>query len=263
MKSLFLSRVATVLATASMVAAPLAAGAATTGSFNPGDLVKGSGAAVYYFAPNGKRYVFPNDKTYFTWYKDFAAVRTISDGALSSIPLGGNVTYRPGYKMLKITTDPRTYVIDQGGVLRQITSESLAKTLYGLTWNNQIDDLPDAFFVNYKMGTAIQTASDYNPQNVMTLTTTIAQDKQFDETIATITIGTVANSFVPTTLTIKKGTSVTWTNRDVNVHSVVGNGFNSGDIKPGMSYSKQFNTVGSYDYSDPINPTMQGTINVQ
>lgn len=258
-----LSRAAATLATISMVAAPVAAGAATTSTFTAGDLIKGSGAAVYYFAPNGKRYVFPNDKTYFTWYKDFATVKTIPDGKLSSIPLGGNVTYRPGYKMLKITTDPRTYVVDQGGVLRQVGSESLAKTLYGLNWNNQIDDLPDAFFVNYKLGTAIQTASDYNPQNVMTLTTTISQDKQFDETIATVTIGSVANGFVPTTMTIKKGTAVTFTNRDIVVHSVVGNGFNSGDIKPGESYTKQFNFVGSFDYSDSINPAMQGTINVQ
>ena len=258
-----LSRAAATLATVSMLAAPLAAGAATTGAFNAGDLIKGSGSAVYYFAPNGKRYVFPNDKTYFTWYKDFATVRTITDGKLSAIPLGGNVTYRPGYKMVKITTDPRTYVIDQGGVLRQIGSEQLAKTLYGINWNSQVDDIPDAFFINYRLGTAIQTASDYNPQNVMTLTTTISQDKQFDETIATVTIGSVANGFVPATMTIKKGTTVTFTNRDVVVHSVVGNGFNSGDIKAGDSYTKQFNTVGSFDYKDSINPAMQGTINVQ
>lgn len=260
---LMLSRAAATLATVSMLAAPLAAGAATTGNFNAGELIKGSGSAVYYFASNGKRYVFPNDKTYFTWYKDFATVRSISDGALSSIPLGGNVTYRPGYKMVKITTDPRTYVVDQGGILRQIGSEELAKTLYGLTWNSQVDDIPDAFFTNYRLGTAIQTASDYNPGNVMTLTTTIAQDKQFDETLATITISSVANGFVPASLTIKKGMTVTWTNRDTVVHSVVGSGFNSGDIKPGDSYTKQFNTVGAFDYKDNINPAMQGSINVQ
>ena len=260
---LMLSRAAATLATVSMLAAPLAAGAATTGNFNAGELIKGSGSAVYYFASNGKRYVFPNDKTYFTWYKDFATVRSISDGALSSIPLGGNVTYRPGYKMVKITTDPRTYVVDQGGILRQIGSEELAKTLYGLTWNSQVDDIPDAFFTNYRLGTAIQTASDYNPGNVMTLTTTIAQDKQFDETLATITISSVANGFVPASLTIKKGMTVTWTNRDTVVHSVVGSGFNSGDIKPGDSYTKQFNTVGAFDYKDSINPAMQGSINVQ
>ena len=44
----------------------LPAGAATV---VPGD-DQSSGAAVYYHAQDGKRYVFPNEKTYFTWYAD-------------------------------------------------------------------------------------------------------------------------------------------------------------------------------------------------
>jgi len=42
-------------------AMPMASQAAVTNVFNPGSLIKGSGAAVYYFAENGKRYVFPNE----------------------------------------------------------------------------------------------------------------------------------------------------------------------------------------------------------
>ena len=94
-----------------------------TTSWNAGDLIKGSHSTVYYFGPDGFRYVFPNEKTYFTWYTDFSKVKTISDAHLSAIPLGHtNVTYRPGYKMLKIPSDPRTYVVDQGGVLRHVTT---------------------------------------------------------------------------------------------------------------------------------------------
>jgi len=40
-------------------------------------LIKGTGSAVYYLSSNGKRYVFPTEKTYFTWYSDFANVQTI------------------------------------------------------------------------------------------------------------------------------------------------------------------------------------------
>jgi hypothetical protein len=131
-------------------AAPLMASAATTSAFNSGELIKGSLSTVYYFASNGKRYVFPNEKTYFTWYQDFSNVKQIPDGQLSTIPLGGNVTYRPGRKMVKITTDPRVYVVDQGGVLRHVGSEQLAQTLYGISWKNQIDDVPDGYFTNYR-----------------------------------------------------------------------------------------------------------------
>ncbi len=248
--------------TLAMFAAPLASQAAVTNSFSAGDLIKGSGDTVYYFASNGKRFVFPNSKTYFTWYTNFDGVKTIPDGALSTIPLGGNVTYRPGRKMVKITTDPRTYVVDGTGVLRHVTSEQLAESLYGIAWKNQIDDIPDGFFINYRLGTPIQTVSDYQPANVMTLAPTIAIDKQLDPETVTISIGSVGNGFVPSSITVKKGSTVTWTNRDNHTHNVTGTGLNSGDIAPNMSYSKRYDTVGSFDYRDSIYPAMQGTINV-
>jgi plastocyanin len=259
-----LSRVAATLATSAMLVAPVASQAATTTAFSPGDLIKGSGSTVYYFGPDGRRYVFPNDKTYFTWFSDFSKVKQVPDGVLGTIPLARqNITYRPGKKMVKITTDPRTYVVDQGGVLRHIGSEQLAETLYGLNWKNQIDDVPDAFFVNYKVGTGIQTASDYKPQDVTAQTTTIAMDKQLDETKPTVTIGSAANGFVPTTITIKKGATVTWTNNDSSEHSIVGKNWGSNkNLKYNESWSYTFNEVGSFDYHCGIHPVMQGTINV-
>ncbi len=247
-----------------MLATPFASSAMTvTTSFGPGDLIKGSMDTVYYFASNGKRYVFPNSKTYFTWYANFDTVKVIPDNHLSTVPLGGNVTYRPGRKMVKIDTDPRTYVVDRGGVLRHVTSESLAQTLYGLNWNNQIDDIPDGFFINYRIGTPIETASEYQPENVMTLTTTIAQDKNLEEEgVVTISIGAPGDGFVPSTITVKRGTRVTWTNRDNQVHNVSGPGWNSGDLAYQESYTKIYDVVGSFDYNCSIHPVMQGTINV-
>lgn len=258
-----LSRLAAVASTLAMVAAPLATHAMTTTAFSHGDLIKGSGDTVYYLGSNGKRFVFPNSKTYFTWYKDFSTVKQIPDGLLATIQLGGNVTYRPGIKMVKITTDPKVYAVDQGGFLRHVGSEQLAETLFGLAWKSRIDDVPDSFFVNYRVGTQIQTASDYNPANVSTLTTTISQDKQLDETKITVSIGSVSNGFVPTTLTVKAGTTVTWVNQDNMVHNVTGNGWSSGDLKYGQTFSHTYNSVGSHDYKCTIHPTMQGTVNVQ
>lgn len=248
----------------SFLFAPLSSAlAAERSTFNAGDLIKSpSNPAVYYFAPDGKRYVFPNDKTYFTWYTNFSTVKTIPATTLSTIPIGGNVTYRPGRKMVKITTDPRVYVVDQGGVLRHVATEQLAQSLYSISWKNQIDDVPDGYFSNYRPGTSIQSVSDYNPANVLTQTTTIAQDKQLSSEIATITIGTVDTSFVPSTITVKKGTAVTWTNRDIVNHTVTGSGWKSGTLAPDQSYTRTFNTVGSFDYTCTLHPTMQGTVNV-
>ena len=116
--------------------------------------VEGS-SAVYYCGADGKRYVFPTDKVYFSWYSDFEDIIELPLEDIYKIPLGGNVTYKPGIKMLKLTTDPRVYAIDTGGVLRWIKSEEAASLLYGSDWNQRIDDMPDAFYMDYKIGEPI------------------------------------------------------------------------------------------------------------
>ena len=118
-------------------------------SVSSGDLIRGTSfSAVYYMGTDGFRYVFPNDKTYFTWYSDFDDVKFLSDADLAKIQMGGNVTYKPGVKMIKINSDPKTYAVSAGGELRHVGSEALAVSLYGSTWNTKIDDVPDGFFSN-------------------------------------------------------------------------------------------------------------------
>jgi len=117
-----------------------------------------SDPAVYYCGVDGKRYAFPNQKAYNTWYPDFSGIQTISDADMAATTLGGNVTYKPGVKMVKIVSDTRVYVVDRGGVLRHVASQELAAQLYGSTWAKQIDDISDAFFVNYKVGPPVTTA---------------------------------------------------------------------------------------------------------
>lgn len=167
---------------------PLAAGAATLSS---GDLIKASLPAVYYYGADGKRYVFPNEKTYFTWYSDFSSVKKITDAELAAISIGGNATYKPGVKMVKITTDPKVYAVDAGGSLRWVNSETVAAALYGGTWAKSIDDIPDAFFVNYKTGSDIAMTSDF----VKATVTAAAQSINVDKGLASASAGTGALSF--------------------------------------------------------------------
>lgn len=129
--------------------APLSAAAAPSAAASTGDLVKASLAAVYYIGDNGKRYVFPNQKTYNTWWDNFSSVMTITDSELASIAIGGNATYRPGARLVKITTDPKVYMVGAGAALHAIASEATAMELFGSDWNTKIDDVPDAFFTNY------------------------------------------------------------------------------------------------------------------
>jgi hypothetical protein len=121
-----------------------------------GSLIKSaSNSALYYCGADGKRYVFPNDRVYFSWYADFKSVATIPDTQLASVPLGGLVTYRPGSKLVKIESLPNVYAIEKGGVLRWIKTPAIAADLYGATWAKKVDDVSDAFFGSYKFGEPI------------------------------------------------------------------------------------------------------------
>lgn len=143
-----------------------------------GRLIKGAlYTTVYYLGPDGKRYVFPNEKTYLSWFGTYSYVKQISDEELIKSPLGGNVTYKPGVRLVKIDTDPRTYVVTRGGVLRQINDELLAESLYGNDWRSKVDDLPDAFFSNYTVGPAIMARYEFSPNDEVANTKSIEQDK--------------------------------------------------------------------------------------
>lgn len=122
---------------------------------HPDSRIKAKGFdTVYYCGTDGKRYVFPNRKTHDSWYGSFAGVMELEMSDIQQIPLAGNVTYRPGSRMVKITTAPEVFAISADGTLRYV-SEKAAKRLYGDAWNTMIDDLPDAFFTNYVIGPPI------------------------------------------------------------------------------------------------------------
>src|SRR3989338_1021732 len=158
--SIFAALLAAVILSAG--AAVVSRGVARAASLSPGDLIKASFPAVYYYGGDGKRYVFPNEKTYNTWYSDFSSVKKITDAELAAVAIGGNVTYRPGVRMIKITSDPRVYAVAKGGVLRWVTSEAIAVATYGSNWNQMIDDVSDAFFTNYTVGSDIALADAYS-----------------------------------------------------------------------------------------------------
>ncbi|HVS58377.1 MAG TPA: cupredoxin family copper-binding protein [Candidatus Saccharimonadales bacterium] len=73
-------------------------------------------------------------------------------------------------------------------------------------------------------------------------------------------------AFSPASITVKKGTTVTWTNSDSVTHTVTEKdaqtGPNSGDLAPGESYSFTFNKVGTYHYHCTIHTEMLGTVTV-
>lgn len=144
------------------------------------NVIRGVLDALYWYGADGKRYVFPNLNTFRTWYPGDApcpVIYVLADELLVTIPLGpGNVTYRPGTRLIKIFSDPAVYAIAHGGVIRRFANESAPIALFGTGWTRLLDDLPDAFFSNYRPGMDISTATDYDPEAERVRSPTIDHD---------------------------------------------------------------------------------------
>ena len=79
------------------------------------------------------------------------------------------------------------------------------------------------------------------------------------------TINMVNFTFTPGTLTVKAGTTVTWTNNDTTTHRPASDSglFDSGDLAPGATFSFTFNIPGTFPYHCTIHTYMTGKVIVQ
>src|SRR3989339_484668 len=107
-------------------------------------------AAVYYIAADCKKYVFPDPKTYYTWYENFNTVRKVEVSELDLYPNGGVIAYRPGIKLVTHPETQKVYTVEANGALRYIPNSDTARNLYGDKWTSLVQDvIVGYFFTSY------------------------------------------------------------------------------------------------------------------
>lgn len=109
-------------------------------------------SSVYYLGEDGKRYVYQNEQTYFSWYDNFDMVQTVSCQDLAAFPIAGVVWYQAGTSLVKIPSAPTVYAVEPSGVLRPLASEAEAIALFGSDWADRVDDVSEAFWPQYSVG---------------------------------------------------------------------------------------------------------------
>ncbi len=81
------------------------------------------------------------------------------------------------------------------------------------------------------------------------------------------TVSMSASQFNPASITVTKGTTVTWKNDDAIVHTSTGDNslWNTGDIGGGTSKSFTFTTIGTFTYfcKYHVSMGMRGTVIVK
>ncbi|MFH1744599.1 MAG: hypothetical protein ABH881_00300 [bacterium] len=134
----------------SMIVAPAAEAA------QAGDLVKlATNSAVYYLGADSKKHVFPNEATYFTWYSDWSGIQVVSQSELDEFARGGNVTVRPGTRLITSPDEAIVYAVEADSTLRSIVSAENAINLWGADWAKNVIDIVPSFMSNYVTGSPL------------------------------------------------------------------------------------------------------------
>ncbi len=114
--------------------------------------------------------------------------------------------------------------------------------------------------------TATQTTTPTQTSIGTTGTLTVTQ------TPGTMAVTIQNFAFNPASVTLSRGSTVTWTNQDSTAHQIIndataaagqGQLFESNPLSQGQSYSFTFQQAGTFPYHCNIHPSMKGTIIVQ
>lgn len=104
-----------------------------------------------------------------------------------------------------------------------------------------------------------------NAQPSMTSEQTETQDVKDFTSQKEVSLEIINYAFTPPTIRIKKGTTVTWTNRDTVKHNAIADdeSFKTELIGKDESVSVTFDTAGTFPYYCGPHPSMRGTVIVE
>lgn len=120
---------------------------------------------LYYYAADGKKYLFPNMVTYRTWFSDLGRVKDITTKEFKAVSLGTKiVTVRPGVKPIMFIGIDKNFVVGAGNTLREVRDEAIMKSFYGESWKKKIAKLPAEDIINYEIGRFVSSTIDYSPK---------------------------------------------------------------------------------------------------
>jgi plastocyanin len=121
-----------------------------------------------------------------------------------------------------------------------------------------------ALLVMAACGSSSGSATSPTPTATTTTSTTLATSATVEMTAGDYVTGKTQSAFAPGNIDLAAGGSVTWANKDSITHTSTSNtNVWASEIGAGASFTRQFPTVGSFDYKCTIHPGMTGTITVK
>lgn len=122
----------------------------------------GMNSYVYWYDPNGNRYVFLSNAAVTSWYPDASSrVEETPVAELAKIPLKGTMSHKPAARLLKFASSPRIYAVSRYGMLRWLTTENVAVALYGPNWKSSMDEISVADYPVYRFASPVTDEAEF------------------------------------------------------------------------------------------------------
>jgi len=110
-----------------------------------------------------------------------------------------------------------------------------------------------------------QTSSTPNSSGSSNMNSMNSASSGSSTAVATDKVSIADFAFSPASITVKKGTTVTWTNNDSTAHTVTGDdntAIDSGTLNKGDTYTFTFNTAGTFAYHCAFHSSMTASVTV-
>ncbi|MCD4760350.1 hypothetical protein K8R42_00445, partial [bacterium] len=124
-------------------------------------------SAVYEISSDGKKYVYPDKKTYDTWHDDFSQVEEVELDELDKYEDGGTITIQPGVRLITHQNTAKIYAVGDKGKIMHVPSEEVAQELFGEDWVTKVDDVDPGIFSTAYQNTGQEIAADNLPDGTL------------------------------------------------------------------------------------------------
>ena len=124
------------------------------------EAVKIAESPVVYLVDGINRWTFTNEDAFFSWFKNWDEVKTVSPTYLTRFRDRGPAALSPGAR-IKSLSDARVYIIGHDNKLHWIVNERVAYDVYGPSWNKSIIDVPTVTLVSYQLGSTVEAVEDW------------------------------------------------------------------------------------------------------
>jgi plastocyanin len=131
---------------------------------------------------------------------------------------------------------------------------------------NGYDPLTGAKFTDARKQQIQTDTANFHLHEPSITTLTTAQTPPANSTTQSLNATIQNNQFVPSSLSIKVGDTVVWTNKDATLHHIKSPdlpNLQSKDLAANESYSFTFTKSGSWHYQDSLHTSIKGTISVK